>query len=74
VEGAAPGPADEGTLVGGVLPSGIHVLLGVVRACALTALAQVLRDRLRRPSVRRRLDRAAGTVIAAFGVRLAFEK
>jgi threonine/homoserine/homoserine lactone efflux protein len=51
----------------------VHITLGVVWACALIALAHTLRERLRRPSVRRRLDRVTGTVVAAFGLRLAFQ-
>ncbi|MFI9235412.1 LysE family transporter [Streptomyces sp. NPDC053079] len=49
----------------------MHILLAVVWSCALIALAHVLRDRLQRPSARRCLDRITGTVIAAFGLRLA---
>ncbi|WP_151770949.1 LysE family translocator [Streptomyces abyssomicinicus] len=67
-------PPDAPHLAAGVLLSGIHVLLGSAWACVLIALAQMLRHRLQRPSVRRRLDRVTGTVIAGFGVRLALEK
>ncbi|NYV74556.1 LysE family translocator [Streptomyces sp. UH6] len=67
-------PPDAPHLAAGVLLSGIHVLLGSAWACVLIALARMLRHRLQRPSVRRRLDRVTGTVIAAFGVRLALEK
>jgi threonine/homoserine/homoserine lactone efflux protein len=49
----------------------MHILLAVIWACALIAFAHALRDRLQRPSARRHLDRVAGTVIAAFGIRLA---
>ncbi|MFI1368939.1 LysE family translocator [Streptomyces griseochromogenes] len=55
----------------GVLLAGVHVFLAVVWSCALIALAHVLRDRLQRPSARRYLDRITGTVITAFGIRLA---
>ncbi|MEU7058255.1 LysE family transporter [Streptomyces sp. NPDC046197] len=55
----------------GVLLAGVHILLAVVWSCALIAFARVLRDRLQRPSARRYLDRITGTVIAAFGIRLA---
>lgn len=67
-------PPGASHLAAGVLLSGIPVLLGSAWACVLIALAQMLRHRLQRPSVRRRLDRVTGTVIAAFGVRLALEK
>ncbi|MFE1314791.1 LysE family translocator [Streptomyces sp. NPDC058755] len=55
----------------GVLLAGVHILLAVVWSCALIAFAHMLRDRLQRPSARRYLDRITGTVIAAFGIRLA---
>ncbi|MFF4508093.1 LysE family translocator [Streptomyces sp. NPDC001401] len=64
-------PAGASHLGAGVLLAGVHVLLAVAWACALIAFARVLRDRLHRPSARRFLDRITGTVIAAFGVRLA---
>ncbi|BDM74412.1 threonine transporter RhtB (plasmid) [Streptomyces nigrescens] len=64
-------PAGASYLAAGVLLAGIHIVLAVGWACALIALAHVLRDRLQRPSVRRSLDRLTGTVIAAFGIRLA---
>ncbi|WP_244282970.1 LysE family translocator [Streptomyces flavidovirens] len=64
-------PADASHLVAGVLLAGIHILLAVIWACALVTIAHALRDRLQRPSVRRYLDRITGTVIAAFGLRLA---
>lgn len=65
-------PADAPHLAAGVLLAGVHILLAVVWACALIALARALRDLLQRPSARRCLDRVTGTVIAAFGLRLAF--
>ncbi|PNE40186.1 LysE family translocator [Streptomyces noursei] len=55
----------------GVLLAGVHILLAVGWACALIAFAHMVRDRLQRPSARRCLDRITGTVIAAFGIRLA---
>lgn len=64
-------PAGASRLAPGVLLAGVHILLAVVWACALIAFAHVLRDRLQRPSARRCLDRITGTVIAAFGIRLA---
>ncbi|MEU5049061.1 LysE family translocator [Streptomyces sp. NPDC021096] len=64
-------PADAPHLAAGVLLAGVHILLAVIWSCALIALAHVLRDRLQRPSARRCLDRITGTVIAAFGLRLA---
>ncbi|PJN31616.1 lysine transporter LysE [Streptomyces sp. CB02959] len=64
-------PAGASSLTAGMLLAGVHILLAVIWACALIAFAHVLRDRLRRPSARRCLDRLTGTVIAAFGIRLA---
>ncbi|MER7970499.1 LysE family translocator [Streptomyces sp. NPDC096080] len=64
-------PAGASHLAYGVLLAGVHVLLAVVWSCALIGFARVLRDQLRRESARRLLDRVTGTVIAAFGVRLA---
>ncbi|MER6049174.1 LysE family translocator [Streptomyces sp. NPDC001793] len=64
-------PAGASHLGAGVLLAGVHVLLAVAWACALITFARVLRDRLHRPSARRCLDRITGTVIAAFGIRLA---
>lgn len=64
-------PADTSHLAAGVLLTGIHILLAVLWAGVLISLGHVLRDRLQRPAARRVLDRVTGTVIAAFGVRLA---
>ncbi|WP_406473796.1 LysE family translocator [Streptomyces platensis] len=64
-------PADTSHLAAGVLLTGIHILLAVLWAGVLIALGHVLRDRLQQPTARRYLDRLTGTVIAAFGVRLA---
>lgn len=67
-------PADASHLTAGVLLACVHILLAVIWACVLVIVAHALRDRLQRPSVRRYLDRITGTVIAAFGLRLALEK
>ncbi|WP_438486115.1 LysE family translocator [Streptomyces sp. S186] len=64
-------PAGASHLAPGVLLAGVHILLAVIWACALIAFAHALRGRLQRPSARRYLDRITGTVIAAFGIRLA---
>ncbi|MFF2813221.1 LysE family translocator [Streptomyces sp. NPDC058000] len=64
-------PAGASSLAAGMLLAGVHILLAVIWACTLIAFAHVLRDRLQRPSARRYLDRITGTVIAAFGIRLA---
>ncbi|MFI0714714.1 LysE family translocator [Streptomyces inhibens] len=64
-------PAGASHLASGALLAGVHILLAIVWGCALIAFAHVLRGRLQRPSARRCLDRITGTVIAAFGIRLA---
>lgn len=64
-------PAGANAFLLGVLLAGIHVLLGTVWSAALIGLAHRMRAVLSRPLARRILDRVAGTVIAAFGVRLA---
>ena len=55
----------------GVLLAGIHIVLGTAWSAVLVALAHQLRAVLRRPTARRVLDRVTGTVITAFGLRLA---
>lgn len=64
-------PAGTSHLAMGALLAGVHVLLGGVWSSLLIGFGRVLRDRLRRESARRTLDRIAGTVIGAFGIRLA---
>jgi threonine/homoserine/homoserine lactone efflux protein len=64
-------PAGAAPLAYGVLLAGIHVLLGTAWSAILILLANRLRATLQRPLARRILDRVTGTVIAAFGIRLA---
>lgn len=64
-------PTDASHLAAGVLLTGIHILLAVLWAGVLITLGHILRDRLQQPAARRCLDRLTGTVIAAFGIRLA---
>ncbi|MEJ3747646.1 LysE family translocator [Actinomycetes bacterium KLBMP 9797] len=64
-------PAGAPTFVFGVLLACVHVLLGTAWSTVLVGLARRLRKVLRRPAARRVLDRVTGTVIAAFGIRLA---
>ncbi|MEV8590593.1 LysE family translocator [Streptomyces sp. NPDC051180] len=65
-------PPDTDHLAMGLLLTAEHILLGLLWSTALVACARLLSARLRRPSTRRTLDRLTGTVIAAFGIRLAF--
>lgn len=67
-------PADASHLAAGALLAGVHILLAVIWSCVLLTIADVFRDRLQQPSLRRRLDRVTGTVIAAFGIHLALGK
>ncbi|MFJ8041987.1 LysE family translocator [Kitasatospora sp. NPDC096147] len=64
-------PAGVPHLPMGVALTSIHVVEGLLWSTVLIAFARVLRTWLRRPSARRVLDRVTGTVIVAFGARLA---
>jgi threonine/homoserine/homoserine lactone efflux protein len=64
-------PAGAAPLAMGVLLASVHAALGLIWSTVLVAFARVLRERLRTTRARRLLDRITGTVIAAFGVRLA---
>ncbi|MET9416338.1 LysE family translocator [Streptomyces klenkii] len=64
-------PAGAPHVATGTLLAGVHVVLASLWAAVLIAFARALRTTLRKPSARRVLDRITGTVIAAFGVRLA---
>ncbi|MFC9595681.1 LysE family translocator [Streptomyces sp. NPDC056944] len=65
-------PADTNHLAMGLLLTAEHVLLGLLWSTVLIAGARLLSTWLRRPAARRTLDRLTGTVITAFGLRLAF--
>ncbi len=64
-------PAGANHFAMGLLLTAVHVLLGLLWSTVLIAGARVLHGWLRKPEARRLLDRVTGTVIAAFGVRLA---
>ncbi|MEV5498645.1 LysE family transporter, partial [Nonomuraea fuscirosea] len=64
-------PAQTSHLAMGILLASVHVALGLLWSTALVAFARGLRGWLRKERARRLLDRVAGTVIAAFGIRLA---
>ncbi|MEU9320811.1 LysE family translocator [Streptomyces sp. NPDC048295] len=64
-------PAGADHFVMGLLLTAVHILIGLVWSAALIGFARVLHGWLRRPRARLLLDRITGTVIAAFGVRLA---
>lgn len=65
-------PPDTSHLAMGLLLTAEHILLGLLWSTALIACARLLSTWLRRPRSRRLVDRLTGSVIAAFGVRLAF--
>ncbi|MYW68809.1 LysE family transporter [Streptomyces sp. SID8379] len=64
-------PAGTSHFAMGLLLTSVHILIGLVWSAVLIGFARVLHTWLRRPRARRLLDRITGTVIAAFGVRLA---
>ena len=64
-------PASAPQLSWGMALAGVHVLLGVAWLSVLAFVAQSLRTFLRKRKVARGLDLVAGSIIGAFGVRLA---
>ncbi|MFD7735650.1 LysE family translocator [Kitasatospora phosalacinea] len=64
-------PAGAPHLAAGVLLTSVHVAEGLLWSAVLIAFARTLRTRLRRPSVRRLLDRATGVAVLGFGAKLA---
>jgi threonine/homoserine/homoserine lactone efflux protein len=64
-------PAHAPHLAMGLLLTCVHVTEGLLWSGVLVAFAGVLRGWLRRPVARRVLDRVTGTVVIAFGLRLA---
>ncbi|WP_329197410.1 LysE family translocator [Streptomyces sp. NBC_01435] len=64
-------PAGTGHFAMGLLLTTVHILIGLIWSAVLIGFARVLHGWLRKPRARRLLDRITGTVIAAFGIRLA---
>ncbi|GAA2449265.1 LysE family translocator [Actinomadura vinacea] len=64
-------PEDAPVVAWSLLLAGIHVALGVLWCATITVLADRLGHWLRRPALRRGLDRVAGTAFVGFAVRLA---
>ncbi len=58
----------------GVLLAGVHVCEGLVWSAVLIGFTGMLRGWLRRPSVKRGLDRLTGLVVIGFGLRLATQQ
>ncbi|MEU7020037.1 LysE family translocator [Streptomyces sp. NPDC046203] len=64
-------PAGASHFTMGLMLTAVHIGIGVMWSAVLIGCARVLHGWLRKPQARRLLDRITGTVIAAFGVRLA---
>ncbi|WP_406158968.1 LysE family translocator [Streptomyces sp. NBC_01005] len=64
-------PAGTSHFTMGLLLTSVHIVMGLAWSTVLIGFARVLHGRLRKPQARRVLDRITGTVVAAFGVRLA---
>ncbi|MGY0021172.1 LysE family translocator [Streptomyces sp. cg35] len=64
-----PSGTDHFTM--GLLLTTVHILIGLLWSAVLIGFARVLHGWLRKPNARRLLDRINGTVIGAFGIRLA---
>jgi threonine/homoserine/homoserine lactone efflux protein len=58
----------------GVLLAGVHVCEGLLWSAVLIGLAGLVRGWLRRPSVKRGLDRLTGIIVIGFGLRLASQQ
>lgn len=58
----------------GVLLAGVHVCEGLVWSAVLIGFTGILRGWLRRPSVKRALDRLTGVIVIGFGLRLAVQQ
>lgn len=54
----------------GLLLTAVHILIGLLWSAVLIGFARILQGWLRKHA-RRLLDRITGTVIGAFGIRLA---
>lgn len=64
-------PAGAPVLPWSLLLTGVHVAEGTLWCALLAVLADRIGHRLRRPGVRRLLDRVAGTAFVGFALRLA---
>ncbi|MFI7630095.1 LysE family translocator [Microbispora rosea] len=58
----------------GVLLAGVHVCEGLVWSAVLIGFTGILRGWLRRPPVKRALDRLTGLIVIGFGLRLAIQQ
>ncbi|MBB2914788.1 threonine/homoserine/homoserine lactone efflux protein [Streptosporangium becharense] len=67
-------PDDVPHVVMGLLLAGVHVGEGLLWSALLIGFAGLVRGWLRRPSVRRGLDRLTGLVVVGFGLRMAAQQ
>lgn len=67
----APG---DNVLLRSLLLTGIHVALGLAWLSAYSMAVSSSGEYLRRPKIRQALDRLTGTVLIAFGARLALDR
>ncbi|WP_167538762.1 LysE family translocator [Microbispora catharanthi] len=58
----------------GVLLAGVHVCEALVWSAVLIGFTGILRGWLRRPAVKRGLDRLTGLIVIGFGLRLAIQQ
>ncbi|MFI6323380.1 LysE family translocator [Nonomuraea sp. NPDC050556] len=66
-------PADAPHAAMGLLLASVHVAEGLLWSAVLIAFTALVGNALRKPSVRRWLDRVTGMVIVGFGIRLAVQ-
>lgn len=64
-------PAGASHFTMGLLLTMVHIVIGLTWSTVLIGFARVLHGWLRKPRARRLLDRITGTVVVAFGIRLA---
>ena len=67
-------PAGVPHAVMGVLLAGVHACEALVWSAVLIGFTGVVRGWLRRPSVKRALDRLTGLIVIGFGLRLAVQQ
>ncbi len=65
---------DEPAVARTILLAGIFIAMGLAWLTTYALLVARAGDILRRPSVRRAVNAVVGTVLTAFGIRLAFER
>ncbi|GAA1373944.1 LysE family translocator [Streptomyces beijiangensis] len=64
-------PAGTSHFAMGLALTTVHIFIGLLWSAVLIGFARVLHTWLRKPRARRALDRITGTVVGAFGIKLA---